>query len=224
MNLENGLTSFLNDFDYVIWDFDGVLKNSLPAKGRMFRKFFESLTGESQEWIEVDHLMNGGESRKPKLARYFRHLGLPISDTELDEICSSFSNEMISVVSECEGFPSNTEAIVNTSWSVAHYTVSASPEFELRKILKKIGLATHMRGINGAPREKKETVKNLAKKIRGKGLMVGDSIRDYEAAGEAGIMFLLNVHDYNKDLLGTLSRDRRCIFVGDTTCVFTETL
>ena len=67
-------------FKAVIFDFDGVLVESVDVKTNAFKKLFEKEPEEVVEKIIEYHLKNGGISRFEKFRYYYRHfLKRPLS-------------------------------------------------------------------------------------------------------------------------------------------------
>ena len=56
----------------VFWDFDGVIKDSVPVKTEAFRKLFLSYGADITDKVVKHHLANGGVSRFKKIPYYFK--------------------------------------------------------------------------------------------------------------------------------------------------------
>ena len=58
----------------IFWDFDGVIKDSVPVKGEAFRKLFIKYGSDISEKVVDHHYKNGGVSRYEKIRFLSRKL------------------------------------------------------------------------------------------------------------------------------------------------------
>ena len=60
----------IDRFDYLLFDFDGVIKESNLIKGEVFKKIFKDFGPEVTSKIFNHHISNGGISRYEKIPLY----------------------------------------------------------------------------------------------------------------------------------------------------------
>ena len=77
----------------IIFDFDGVLVDSVHIKTLAFAKLYESHGEDVVHKVIQFHEQNGGVTRIEKFKYYHKNfLGKTLSDGELDSLCKSFSS------------------------------------------------------------------------------------------------------------------------------------
>ena len=76
----------------IIFDFDGVILNSVPVKTEAFRKLFEDFPKNKVEKLIEYHIQNGGKSRYIKIKYFFENiLGQPIEENKINELAIKYS-------------------------------------------------------------------------------------------------------------------------------------
>lgn len=179
----------------IIFDFDGVLVESVDVKTQAFARIFEPEGGEVVKQIVAYHLMNGGLSRMDKLHYcYSQILRRPLSDAQLNYLCDRFQELVLDGVINAPWVPGAPEILAKCREAgCLLYIVSGTPEEELRTIVEARGIISHFEGIYGSPRNKPEIIRSilLAYQLEPSAvLFIGDSISDYEAARVAGVRFV----------------------------------
>lgn len=75
----------------IVFDFDGVILESMDVKTRAFRDLFEDYPEHNDEIVRF-HLDNGGMSRFEKFRIIYRDiLSLPLSESEFERLSTKFS-------------------------------------------------------------------------------------------------------------------------------------
>ena len=188
--------------DGIIFDFDGVLVDSVDVKTQAFRALFMN---EKQHLAEIldFHLANGGMSRFAKFEYIHREiLKKDLSDERARFLGNEFSRLVMQKVIECPSMPGALEFIRKYYLRMPLFIVSATPERELREIVSKRGLSTFFREVHGAPRNKSEIICNILDRnhlTAGMVPFVGDEINDYLASVEAGTPFFAYSVDGRQD-------------------------
>ncbi len=181
----------------VIFDFDGVLAESVGIKTEAFRRLFEKEGTEAVNKIVAYHLEHGGVSRFEK----FRHiygeiLKRPLSDEEFDRLCREFEGLVLEGVIRAPEVNGSAECLRKLKGKAKLFIVSGTPEEEIRHIAEARGTAHYFDAIYGSPRTKTELVREILSK---KGLspnevvFVGDAMTDYNAAMETGVGFIARI-------------------------------
>lgn len=177
-----------------MFDFDGVLVESVDVKTRAFAALYEEHGKEVAAAVVAHHLAHGGLSRFEK----FRHchrvfLGRDLSAAEERVLGERFSVLVEDAVVASAWIPGARDFLETWRGRLPMYVASGTPEAELLRIVERRGMARYFAGVRGAPATKGELIAGFA---RAEGvspervLMVGDSTTDYEGALEAGSGFV----------------------------------
>ncbi len=187
----------------IIFDFDGVLVESVDVKTRAFARMFEDKGEEVVQKVIDFHLKNGGLSRVHKFKYYYKEiLRCLLSDKKLEELCNTFSRLVIDEVINSPYVRGAKEFLEGFHCEIDLYIASGTPEEELRKIVKCRGMEVFFKGVFGSPRQKGEITRTI---IKQKGynssevIFIGDSITDLKGAQDAGIGFIGRVADSGSD-------------------------
>jgi len=191
--------------DLIILDFDGVILESVSAKTKAFSELFSGEEPEDLSKIINYHLENGGMSRFNK----FRHIYSEILDRELTEdkmreLSENFEdivkNEVIN-----SPFVSGAEEFLSGFFSkIPLYVVSATPQDEIRDIVKEKGIKGYFRGVFGSPETKASHIKKILEDTGVKPenvVFIGDAKNDWKAAAENRIRFIGRVCDKIPDTI-----------------------
>jgi HAD superfamily hydrolase (TIGR01549 family) len=178
----------------VVFDFDGVIVESVAVKSRAFVELFPDRPDLHEAILEhhQDHL---GLSRYEKLRWILAELlGEPVDEGRVEELATAFSRLVLEATVRCPLVPGAAETLeALAAAGVPAYVASGTPEDELRTIVERRGLADRFRGVWGSPRSKPEILRRL---LAGEALvpqavvMVGDGLSDHRAAREAGVPFV----------------------------------
>jgi len=185
----------------VFWDFDGVLKESLEVKGKAFASLFPNSSPDLRQKIMDHHAAHGGISRWEKIPIYLQWAGVGVSSEKLQIYASKFAALVAEGVLNSEWVPGAREYL-RTNFHVQRFClVSATPQEELEQLVKSLGLAPFFQVIYGWPKEKVEAIYEelvLSGMLPEEGLMVGDSVVDYQAALANQVPFLLKKNSHNQ--------------------------
>ena len=181
-------------FDALVFDFDGVLVDSIDVKTRAFEQLYAAYGPEVRARVVAYHLAHGGTSRYEK----FRHFHGAFLGRALDAAEEASLGRQFSALVE--------DAVVRAPWMrgarefvEAHYrrlplfVASATPDEELKRIIERRGMAHYFADTQGAPATKGEIVAAFVSRHHlrpGHVLMIGDARADYAGAQEAGVQFL----------------------------------
>ncbi|MBN2141001.1 MAG: HAD family hydrolase [Desulfovibrionaceae bacterium] len=181
-------------FAAYIFDFDGVLADSLEVKTRAFAALFEPFGDSVCRAVVEHHRGHGGMPRAEKFRLYYREfLGRTISDVELDDLCGRFSQMVIDEVAACPEIPGARDFLERRCATAACFVDSAVPDQEIRDIVRRRGLDGFFAQVLGSSRSK---VENLRLILAGHGLSAarclffGDALSDWRAARDCGVSFV----------------------------------
>lgn len=177
----------------IIFDFDGVIVESLGVKAEAFRELFADHP-EHQDRIVKLHLDNLGVSRYQKFRTIYREfLGMDLGEEEVADLDRRFSELVYKRVISCAfvaGAPHLLERIHRDySLSVA----SATPQDELARIVSARGLSGFFTTVRGSPATKAQIIGEILSNSATRpdeALMVGDAVTDSEAASQNGVPFV----------------------------------
>jgi beta-phosphoglucomutase len=177
----------------IIFDFDGVILESVSVKTEAFRTLFSFVPDHVEEIVQF-HINNGGMSRFDKFRYIYKNiLKEELSPQTFEILSEKFSAIVLNKVINAPFVPGAYEFLENYHRKILLYVVSATPEEELITIIQKRGLARYFQKIFGAPRKKAECIIEILKLSESSEesiLFVGDAKNDYDAARSTGIHFI----------------------------------
>ncbi len=177
----------------IVFDFDGVLCESVEIKTQAFRKLFASHPERLEEVIDF-HMRNGGLSRFAKFEIIYRDiLKKPLPEEEMARLAREFvvySREAVIAAPMVRGAM---EFLEEYSRKILLFVASGTPETEMVEIVKAKGLGAYFRGVFGSPRLKADIVRTIFEQYALKAaevIFVGDSLTDHAAAQQTGLFFV----------------------------------
>lgn len=176
----------------VIFDFDGVLVESIAIKSDCFRQLFSN-RAEVDDVVGL-HERHGGVDRRTKIAMIYREiLNEPLSPGELDRLAHRFETLVEERVAACAMVPGARELLDCLHARLPMAVASGTPQRELERIVERRGLSHYFVSLRGSPPDKTA----LVSEILGRGgwephrvIMVGDALTDFEAARENNLQFI----------------------------------
>lgn len=190
----------------IIFDFDGVLVESVDIKTAAFARLFADEGQDVVERVIEYHLRNGGVSRFEKIRYYYEYiLRRPLSDELLRKECVRFSALVFDEVVKAPYVPGAREFLDYGRDLYDFFIVSATPQDEIDRIIDKRGMRAFFKKIIGSPLKKNEAVDVLISDFNIKPAntaFVGDALSDYDAARTHGIAFIARVAGQNDIFAG----------------------
>ena len=188
----------------VLWDFDGVILDSMKVRDWGFEEIFKGFDQELVDKLLTYHRENGGLSRYVKIRYFYEELlGKSITEEVVLEYAHKFSVLMRKELTNSNNLILDAvEFIQNNHQNYNFHIVSGSDQEELRYLNKKLGIDKYFISIHGSPTPKKQLVANLLEKHNYQTentSLIGDSINDYEAAHHYNIAF----YGYNNKALSS---------------------
>jgi len=191
----------------IIFDFDGVILDSVPTKTEAFRKLFENYAEEKVEQLIEYHIKNGGISRFVKIKYFFEDLlEKEIANESIQNYADRYSELTKEELTNSKYIIHDAVDFIKQNYKKYNmHIASGADENDLRYICKKQELTQYFLSLNGSPIKKSEIVKNILdinNYNKDETILIGDSVNDYEAANCNGIEFygynniLLNSHKY----------------------------
>jgi HAD superfamily hydrolase (TIGR01549 family) len=183
------------DYENFLFDFDGVIADSVEVKSEAFRSLYLPFGKPIADAVVKHHRANGGMTRFDKFRYYHKHfLKKTITEMEMKDFCRRYERFVIDRVIRAKYIPGVIPFLKKLKEKRKKlFVVSATPQEEMRYIIKRRGIQRYFIDVVGAPRSKKDNLILLLKKY---GLPVrqtvffGDSQQDRNAAFAARVMFV----------------------------------
>jgi HAD superfamily hydrolase (TIGR01549 family) len=192
----------MKNYSAYIFDFDGVIKESVKVKSEAFVQLYASEGKEFQDKVEEYHLSNGGISRYVKFKVWNEWLGRSTSDEAIEELAKNFSQLVVDNVVASPFVVGALEALKSASEYALAFIATGTPDNEIKLILSQLELSRFFLEIHGSSKKKSVIVKDILEKYHFTPcdvLFIGDAQTDYQAALDNGLDFYLRKTDYNLD-------------------------
>lgn len=178
----------------IIFDFDGVILNSVPIKTDGFKKLFQDFPKEIVDKLIKYHIQNGGISRYLKIQYFFNELlNQNISETRVLAYANKYSEITKEELTDPKYLIDDSVSFIkNMHQKYNMHIASGADEKDLKYICEKLELTQYFLSIHGSPLQKSEIVKNILEfhtYNKEETILIGDSINDYEAASQNQIKF-----------------------------------
>ena len=187
----------------IIFDFDGVLAESMHIKTQAFYKLYEPFGNNVAEQVVKHHQENGGMSRFEKFPFYHKtFLNLDIDNSDIKLLSKKFSDIVVQDVI-------SSEEVAGANWfleknsNANKWVVSATPTDEISEIIEKRNMSKYFKKVYGSPDKKVPIVKRIINENhlqKDETIFLGDALNDYEAAKKNNIDFGLRKTNENKKL------------------------
>lgn len=192
----------LDKVQTILWDFDGVIMDSMPTRSFGFVKVLEKYPKEQVDELLHYHNSNGGLSRYVKFRYFFEHIRKEsITEDQVLELANQFSEVMFTLLLDKALLIQDSVDFIQRNYkNYQMHIVSGSDGDELNKICKELGLSNYFLSIQGSPTPKNELVRTVLESNnyqKDEVVLIGDSINDYQAAHINQIRFI----GYNNVLL-----------------------
>lgn len=179
----------------IVFDFDGVLVESVDIKTAAFATLFAGETAEARHAIVAFHRANVGLSRFAKFDHIHRViLQRPLDDAGMAGLAARFADLVVDAVVACPMVAGADRLLEEQSAAgTPLFVVSATPRDELTVIVGRRGLDRYFRALYGSPRSKTDNLRALLAEHAldpTATLMIGDGRQDFEAAAACGTRFL----------------------------------
>ena len=199
----------------ILFDFDGVILDSMPIRDYGFKKIFEYFDDALVSQLLSYHNENGGLSRYVKIKYFYNEiLDKEILEEEISNYASNFSKIMKKeLVNKKYLIVDTLEFIKNNFKKYNLHIVSGSDERELQYLCKELGIDSFFQSVNGSPTHKNILVKNVLsvnRYIDSETILIGDSVNDYDAATENNLVF----YGFNNPNLINVSKNYLDNYIG----------
>ena len=213
--LPKASTSWIQDAQLFVFDFDGVIKHSIDVKTQIFRHLYAEYGETVQDKVEAHHLENLGMSRFEKFKLYHREfLGEELRHADALKMSDLISDAMVEGVVNSKTV-AGAYHFVETAHSLGRRCIinSGTPETEMVRIINALPISECISAVYGSPNDK---VSNLKKAFNdfnidpSKTIFWGDSKSDWEAAKSFNIPFI-GIGEKMRRRLGGNSDQHCCV-------------
>jgi len=177
----------------IIFDFDGVILESVDVKTDAFRELFSNYPEKTDQIVRY-HTINGGISRYVKFRYIYEHiLKKDLFKGEEKELGKTYSKIVLERVISAPFVTGAKEFLEKYSQKYYFFIASGTPEDELELILSKRRLKSHFKNSYGSPKTKIEIIRDIMNDhsfVRDEIIFVGDAQSDQNAAEQAKISFI----------------------------------
>lgn len=175
-----------------VFDFDGVVLESVEIKTVAFRRLFADHP-QGERMVEY-HLANGGVSRFEKFRWFSEEVcGEPLTASRSRELGDRFSALVLDEVRRCAFVPGAHELLARLAATIPLFVASGTPEDELRGIVEHRGLGAWFAGVYGSPPTKAQILRRIIDEhalAATELVFVGDAMTDLRGAAGAGVPFV----------------------------------
>jgi phosphoglycolate phosphatase-like HAD superfamily hydrolase len=190
----------MKKYEAIIFDFDGVLVESVNVKTQAFADLYAEYGDRIVEQVRAYHLQHGGVSRFKKF-RYYHEilLGKGLTAEEEFSLGDRFSEYVENAVIKADYVAGAYEFLEKNYHSTPLFVASATPDQELTRIVSSRNMSHYFRSVHGSPSSKGDIIQDILLEYgfnRDRVLMVGDAMSDYEGAITSGVKFIGRVLQY----------------------------
>ncbi len=178
----------------ILWDFDGVILDSMKIKGDGFVELFNDYDDKYLKELENYHYTNGGVSRFDKI-RYFYHkiIKKNITKKEVEKLADKFAKIIKSKLTNKNNLINEAVNFIKQNYKKYNFhVVSGAEHKELNNLCDIFELKHYFKSIYGSPTKKDILVKNIIEKHnyqKQETILIGDAMTDYNASVKNGIEF-----------------------------------
>jgi phosphoglycolate phosphatase len=181
-------------FDAVVFDFDGTLVDSAPAK---YRAFFDVFPGDdAAQRIVAEVLRHDPDGSRhaviPRMGALMRDAGITLGGSDESRVIA-YGDAVLAAVAACPALARADEALQLARHSGKVHVSSNTPQEPLRDLLSRRGWLALIDGVHGYPARKSDTLRAVVAQSGGNAarvLTVGDGPSDEEAARAVGCPFV----------------------------------
>ncbi len=178
----------------IVFDFDGVILDSVPVKTEAFKKLFDDYAEDKVQKLIEYHLENGGKSRYLKIKYFFNEiLNQEIHKKDILFYANKYSDLTKKELSKEKYLMVDTMTFIEQNYQNYNlHIASGADENDLKFICQSLELSKYFISIHGSPKIKNEIVRDILNKNQYKKnetILIGDSKNDHEAANINNIEF-----------------------------------
>lgn len=178
----------------VIFDFDGVIVESVDLKAEAFARLYEPFGADVVARVVAHHRHHGGLARFAKIKLYHEtFIGVPAPPALVDQWARRLGTMVEDGVAASPLVRGARDLLAEQAARRPLFVASGTPEDELQRIVGRMGLSDFFQAVRGSPTLKTDLVAEILGRYRlepARVVMIGDSITDHEAAVGNDIAFI----------------------------------
>ena len=178
----------------IIFDFDGVIVESVNIKTIAFKKIYKKYGNEIVNKVVDHHLSNGGMSRFEKFNYYHKNfLGINLNENELLSLCGKFSKLVLNDILSAPYVPGASEFLKKNNKKYNLFISTGTPQSEIEEILIRKNIYQFFKSVYGSPEKKTKHIKKIIKNgsyTNKQIVFVGDADSDISASKNHGISII----------------------------------
>ncbi len=193
--MKNNILNLINSKKYIVFDFDGVILDSVEIKTDAFAALYYDYGADIVSQVVAHHKRNGGVSRFEKFRYYHnKFLNYNLTEIEVDALNRRFSDLVVRKVVAAKEVNGVFE-FINSQLSKDKVLIinSATPQGEIIEIVHKRGIAEKFMTVLGSPSTKFENLEIVKKQFNCSYtdmVFFGDALSDWQAASRVGVDFI----------------------------------
>ena len=205
------LFNLISDKKIVVFDFDGVLVDSVGIKTKAYEQMYEEYGSSIVKKVRSHHLKNGGMSRFEKFKYYHEnYLGEKLEFKDIERMAQKFSELVVTQVISSNWIPGAQDFLQKLyEEKIDCVIVSATPQLEIEQIVIERKMAKFFIDIFGSPTSKYDNLGIILTKHQVTPLELiffGDALADWQAASKMGVPFV----GVGKEIKDLLANHRNC--------------
>ena len=215
------IKEIINSRSALIFDFDGVLVDSVHVKTEAFSEIYKRYGENVHRNVIKHHLENSGMSRFEKFSFYHKNfLNLDLDESDLKLLTDSFSKLVKKkVINSPEIKGANHFLEKFCVESKLSFVNSATPQKEIEEIIKERKMDKFFTSIYGSPKSKLENLERLFAKyniVPEETIFFGDAMADFEASQACGCYFI-GIGQYIRKMIKSIEdyQNLNCGFLKD---------
>lgn len=197
----------MNRTQAIIFDFDGVILDSVSIKTEAFAELYAPYGDEIRHRVVTYHHAHGGISRYEKFTHWERELlGKNPTDEDIELLARRFSDLVFQKVLAAAFLPGAEDFLEKFSDKMPLFVCTGTPDPEIQRVVAERNLRPYFREVVGSPTRKPAIIQYLLKKYSlnpDHTLFVGDAMTDYHAAQETGLRFIGMRSEHTEFPVGT---------------------
>lgn len=196
------------DIKAIVFDFDGVIAESVNIKTEAFQQLFSSYQEHHAQIMAYLHAHYS-------YSRFVQFRGVvegvlkqPYTSELEQQLNEKFSQMVVSKIIACPFVPGAVELLKHCLHKRPMYIVSLTPDQELKGILSGKGVDSYFKAFYGSTLTKAQSLREIMRieKISPSELIfIGDALSDFNAAKETGVCFVARAQDQAFNGLDVLS-------------------
>ena len=184
----------MNKIKTIIFDFDGVIAESVNVKTEAFAEMYRQYGEEIEQKVIEHHESNGGISRFEKFKIYHEEfLKVKIDEEKVNQLAKQFSHLVLQKVMDAPYIIGAYEFLSSNYQKYDFYISTGTPTEEINLILEGRRLSGFFKEVFGSPEKKHIHVQKILQAYSYKKdevVFVGDALTDRDAARINGIKFV----------------------------------